>query len=131
MKIITEFRPLSQIDTDALIVLVFEGSREERFGAAELTDTGEVTGKILELTTIHHPSGVAAARIVLAGAGKAAKFDSAQLRRVSGAALRFLKSKSAKRIAMALDPANATAENVSAAVEGAILGDFEPDRYKT
>ena len=96
MKIITEFRPLSQIDTDALIVLVFEGLREERFGAAELTDTGEVTGKILELTTIHHASGVAARRIVLAGAGKAEKFDSAQLRRVGGAAFRFLKSKSAK-----------------------------------
>jgi leucyl aminopeptidase len=96
-----------------------------------LIDAGELTGKSLELTLIHHPQGVTAKRILLAGAGKLEKFDSPQLRRLSGAAVRFLKSKSVKKIALALDPAQANAANVSAAVEGAILGSFEPDRYKT
>jgi leucyl aminopeptidase len=119
------------VETDALIVPVFEGVREERFGAGELIDAGEVTGKYLELTLMHHAPGVAARRVLLAGAGKAEKFDSAQLRRLSGAAVRLLKSKSVGKIALALDPAQANAGNLSAAVEGAILGVFEPDRHKT
>ena len=131
MKITTEFRPLAEVEADALIVPVFEGVREDRFGAGELTDAGEVTGKPLELTIIHHPQGVSASRIVLAGAGKLDKFDSAQLRRISGAALRLLKSKSVKKIALALTSAQADGENVAAAVEGAILGNYETDRYKT
>jgi len=131
MRISTENRPLAQVGADALIVPIFEGAREERFGARELIESGEVTGKALELTLIHHPQGVAAKRVLLVGAGKAEKFDAPQLRRVTGAALRLLKSKSVKNIALALDPGQANAENVSAAVEGVILGTFEPDRYKT
>jgi leucyl aminopeptidase len=131
MNITTEFRPLPLVEADALIVPVFEGAREERFGAAELTDAGEVTGKFLEMTIVHHPQGVAAKRVLLAGAGKADKFDAAQMRQLSGAAVRLLKSKSMKKIGLVLDPAQANGENASAAVEGAILGDFEPDRYKT
>jgi leucyl aminopeptidase len=130
MRIVTETGPVSQLAADALIVPIFEGVREERFGAGELIDSGELTGKSLELTIIHHPQGVAARRVVLAGAGKAEKFDSAVLRRVTGAAVRLLKSKSAKNIALALTDGQATADNVSAAVEGAIVGTFEPDRYK-
>ena len=131
MRIATETCPLSQLEADALIVPVFEGAREERFGVGELTDAGEVTGKSLELTLVHHPQGVAAKRVLVAGAGKAEKFDAPQLRRLTGAAVRHLKSKSVKKIALVLEPAQASAANVSAVVEGAILAVFEPDRYKT
>ena len=131
MRIATDKGPLAEVQADALIVPVFEGVREDRFGAAELIESGEVTGKYLELTLIHHPQGVAAKRVLLAGAGKTEKFDAPQLRRLSGAAVRFLKAKSVKKIALALDAAQANAGNISAAVEGAILAGFEPDRYKT
>jgi leucyl aminopeptidase len=131
MRIATEFTKLEEIEADALIVPVFEGVGEERFGAADLIDAGEVTGKPLELTLIHHPPGVSAGRVLLAGAGKPDKCDAAQLRTLSGAAVRYLMAKSLKKIALALDPALAGSENVSAAVEGALLGEFEPDRYKT
>jgi len=131
MTIATANTPLSRLDADALIVPVFEGAKEERFGAAELIESGEITGKYLDLTLIHHPQGVAAKRVLLAGSGKPEKFDAPQLRRMTGAAIRFLKSKSVKKIALALDPTLANAAYVSAAVEGAILGSFEPDRYKT
>ena len=53
------------------------------------------------------------------------------LRKLAGAAVRHLKSKSVKRIALALESGHARPEFAAAAVEGAILGDFEPDRYKT
>ncbi|MEI9976387.1 MAG: M17 family peptidase N-terminal domain-containing protein [Ignavibacteriota bacterium] len=131
MTIATTTASSNKVEADALIFLVFEGTREERFGAGELIDSGEVTGKALELTLIHHPQGVAAKRLLLAGAGKAEKFDAPTLRRVSGAAVRHLKTKSIKKIAIVLDPSQADAANVAAAVEGAILGSFEPDRYKT
>src|SRR5580700_7764687 len=130
MRIATDSVSISNVAADALIVPVFEGVREERFGAGELIDNGEVTGKSLELTLIHHPPGLAAKRVLLAGAGKPGKFDSAALRRLSGAALRFLKPKSAKSIAIVLEGTHANAANVSAAVEGAIIGDFEPDVHK-
>jgi leucyl aminopeptidase len=42
-----------------------------------------------------------------------------------------LKSKSVKKIAFGIDPDYATRDHVSAVVEGAVLSDFEPDRYKT
>jgi len=131
MQTTIESKPFEQIQADALIVPIFEGKREDRFGAGELFDAGELTGKVQEFTLLHHPAGVAAARVLMAGAGKPEKFDSAELRRVAGAAVRYLNAKSVKRIALALDPGQSGAEYVSAAMEGAILGDYEPDRYKT
>ncbi len=131
MQITIERRPPEQIEADALIVPVFEGRRDDRFGAADLFESGEVTGKPQELTLLHHVPGVAAARVLLAGMGKPEKFDAAELRRTIGAAVRSLKSKSVKRIAFALDASTNAPEYAAAAVEGAILGDYEPDRYKT
>jgi len=131
MQITIERSPLDQIAADALVVPVFEGKKEERFGAGDLCDSGEVAGKPIELTLLHHVPGIAATRVLLVGAGKPEKFDSAELRKVAGAAIRHLKSKSVKRIAIALESGHANGEYAAAAVEGAILGDYEPDVHKT
>jgi len=131
MQTMIERKPLEQIEADALVVPVFEGQKETRFGAVDLADSGEISGKSLELTLLHHAPGVAARRVLLVGAGKPEKFDTAELRKLAGAALRHLKSKSVKRIALVLEPDHASAGYACAAVEGAILGDYEPDRYKT
>jgi len=131
MKITIERKPLDQVDTDALLVCVFEGVKEERFEAGPLFDTKEVEGKLCELTLLHHPRGVAARRVLLAGAGKREKFDPPALRKVTAAAARFLKSRSVTRLALALDDAFTGSEWVSAAVEGALLGNYDPDRYRT
>jgi leucyl aminopeptidase len=131
MQITLETRPVESVEADALIIPIFEGGHESRFGASDLIKSGEITGKSLDLTLLHHPQGVAATRVLLAGAGKADKFNPAEFRRLVGAATRLLKSKSIKRIALALDPSFAGPEYAQAAVEGAILGDFDPDNYKT
>ena len=131
MQISFERKPLERVEAGALIVPVFEGRKEERFGAGDLLDAGEMAGKPLEFLLLHHVPGVAATRVLLAGAGKPEKFDPAELRKLAGAAVRHLKSKSITSIAMALDPEHAGPDFASAAVEGAILGDYEPDRYKT
>lgn len=131
MQISTEKQPAAQVQADALIVPVFEGVREERFGAGDLADSGEVAGKSLELTLLHHAAGVAATRVLLAGAGKAEKFTPPDLRKLVAAAVRLLRGKSIKKVAFVPDAAHAGAEFVSAAVEGAILGNYEPDFLKT
>ena len=130
MQIILERKLPEQIEADALIVPVFEGQRDARFGAGELFDSGEITGKPLEMTLLHNPPHVAAKRVLLVGAGKAEKFDAAEMRKLAGAAVRYLKAKALKRIALALEGGQASGA-YAAAVEGAILGDYEPDRYKT
>jgi leucyl aminopeptidase len=52
------------------------------------------------------------------------------MRKLAGAAIRFLKPKGIARIAIALEGAASGADFAAAAVEGAMLGDYEPDRYK-
>jgi leucyl aminopeptidase len=131
MHIDIERKPLEQIEAGALIVPVFEGQKESRFGAAPLAEGGEVAGKPLEFTLLHNPAGMAAARVLLAGGGKPEKFDAAELRKLVAASVRHLKGKSVKSAAVALEGAYAGDEFASAAVEGAILGNYEPDRYKT
>ena len=131
MQVTIQQKPLEQVHADALIVPVFEGRAEERFGAADLASQGEVKGKPGELTLLHHPPGVAATRVLLAGAGKREKFTSAEMRKMASSAMRHLRSKSVKKAALALEKDYATADFAAAAAEGAILGNYEPDRHQT
>jgi leucyl aminopeptidase len=114
----------SKVIADALIVLACEETLPPIAG--DLFQSGEFKGKPAELTLLHNPAGFAAKRVLLAGCGKADAFDAAALRRTIGAAVRHLKSKSIRNVAIDLGTGD-----IAAAVEGAILGDFEPDRLKT
>src|ERR1035437_5193678 len=131
MQITVEPKPAGQVEAEALIVPVFEGRRDARFGAADFFESGEIAGKPLELTLLHHAPGVRATRVLLEGAGKPEHFDPAELRRLRGAAVRYLKAKTNKPVPLPLQPELTGDAFASAAIEGAILGDFEPDRYKT
>ena len=131
MQIATEHKPLEQVETGALIVPVFEGQKEARFGAGPLAESGEVSGKPLEFTLLHNPTKMATQRVLLAGGGKPEKFDSAEMRKLVAAAVRHLKGKSVTSAAIAIEGPYAGEDFVAAAVEGAILGNYEPDRYKT
>jgi leucyl aminopeptidase len=133
MQIHLEQKPAESLECDGLVALTFEGKPNDRFkdSLSEVFVSGEVTGKIFEMTLVHHPPGFKAKRLLLAGAGPAEKFSPAELRRVAGAALRHLKTKSLRAIAILLDSGFSGAEHVEAAVEGALLGDYEPDCYKS
>ena len=133
MKINLEARPIAEVDSDALAVVGFEDGPAS--GASnqvqELYSSGEFTGKSCEISVLHQPAGLKAKRLALVGGGKRDKFKSSELRKVVGALLRSLKSKKIRSITLALDEAFRSDEFAAAAVEGAILGDFESDRYKT
>ena len=75
---------------------------------------------------LHQPQGIRAKRLVVAGGGKRAAFDSAALRKCAGTVVRTLKQKGVKKLAWWLNGGDA-----EVVVEGAVLGNFEPDQYKT
>lgn len=136
---------LEEIEVDALVVVVFDKDSAPAGlvdGAAQRADattgwlgelqaSGEFKGKILETALLHRPPGFKARRLVAMGGGKTGKLTAHEVRKIAGAALRFLKPKGIHTMALALDAAFAGASPVAAAIEGAILADYEPDRYKT
>jgi len=135
----------SAIDTDCLVVVVLDkGDRDKPAPAVESADaavaegardvlaSGEVTGKSFETTLVHHPTGLKARRLLLLGGGKAKTFSASDLRRLAGAAVRALKGKSIRNFTfVAPDTAVPAADGVRAIVEGALIGSFEPDYYKS
>ncbi len=135
--------PIQDIETEALVVLSFEKEDREKAELfpsvnsatggwlAEIYDRAEFTGKPLTFALLHRPSGMKSRRVLAVGAGKRDRFDTGELRKAVAAGVRHLKAKSCRSIAVVLDPVWANPEYVSAAVEGAITGDFEPSRYKT
>src|ERR1051326_5824804 len=103
MQISLQRQPIESVDTEALMVIVFQERRDERLGLGELFDSGEIAGKTGELTLLHHVPGVRARRVLAVGAGKADTFSPAELRRAVGGAIRHLKSKSISEAALYLD----------------------------
>ena len=142
MQIKLESKPFAGIETEALVSYVFEETDPVQGRVSEidklaggllgkLAKSGELTGKTLEFTLVHAPAGLKAARLLLVGAGKREPFTSATLRKISGAALRYLKARSVKNLALLVREGDATEELAQAIVEGALAADFESDKYKT
>jgi leucyl aminopeptidase len=134
----------AEVETECLAVVVLDqGSKDKtevsiqtsdaaiKDIAAELIGTGEVTGKTFETTLLHHPAKLKAKRLLLLGGGKAKNFTASELRKLAGAAVRFFKPKGIRSFAF-LAPENIKSdEAVKAIVEGAFVGNFDPDTYKS
>ncbi len=142
MHIALETQPLASLATPALVTYVFEkdgrieGSLAELDKAAggrlkQLADSGELTGKTLEMTLVHYPAGLAAERLLLVGAGKPDKFAPGALRKLAAAALRYLKARSVTKLVFAVREGERTAAAAEAVTQGLLLGSFDSDRYKT
>ena len=124
---------LAGLDCDALVLLEFEGSPRTELsgGLAAFRESGEITGKFLEMTLLHGAQGYKARRVLLAGAGKREKFEMSSLWKLSAAAIRFLKGKGVRHAAIALESGFDSPDHVSAAANAAIEGCWEPDLLKT
>jgi leucyl aminopeptidase len=147
MQIKVETSPAEQVPADALAIVGFETEEKPDAVAvaspkaddptvvqksewlAELRSSGEFTGKLYEFAIQHRPPGLSAKRLVAIGGGKRASFSGVEARRIAGTLVRALKSKNIRSIALLLE--NADEGHIAAAVEGAILGGWEPDKYKT
>ncbi len=142
MQIQLETQPFSSLATDAIITYVFDTEPKLQGVLAEIDRTmngrlgslaaaGEITGKALEMVLLHFPQGLEAKRLLLVGAGKPEKFALADLRKIAGSALRFLKSRGVKKFAFLTREGERGAEAVRAVTEGLVLADFESDKYRS
>ena len=142
MQITFDTKPFTALEADALVTYLFEESDPVQGRISEIdtaaggllkkiAGSGEATGKTLEFTLIYAPAGLKATRLLLVGAGKRDQFSSATLRKVAGAALRYLKSRSIRNFAFLVREGAASAETAQALAEAFITADFETDKYKT
>jgi leucyl aminopeptidase len=98
---------------------------------ANVLGPDEMRGKVGDLVYIHRPEGLKAKRLLLIGVGKRDDATPETIRRMAGTAVRFLRGKGAKTIAI-LRRSNVDIEKASSAfVEGAGLGSYDADTYKT
>ncbi|HVC00326.1 MAG TPA: leucyl aminopeptidase [Candidatus Dormibacteraeota bacterium] len=142
MKIQLETASPLTLDTEALVTFAFE--KDDPVDAAlaeldralagrlkELVVSHELTGKKLDMVLLHYPAGLAAKRLLIVGAGKPEKFSATEMRRLAGAALRYLKGRSVKRLAFLLREPWQHAEAVQLAAEGLLLATVDLDKYKS
>jgi leucyl aminopeptidase len=142
MQIQLETKPFLSISTDALVTYIFDRENKlEGVGGeidramngqiASLVESGELTGKALELVLVHFPAGLGAQRLLLVGAGKRDKFETADLRKIAGTALRYLKSHGVKKFVFVTQEGERGPNAAQAVVEGLIAADFESNKYHT
>jgi len=142
MEITVDTRAVAKIEAEALVIYVFEQEKpaegelaaiDAATGGAlsKLAAAGELTGKMLEVTLIHFPAGLAAQRLQILGAGNREKFGTTELRRLAGTAARNLRARQTKTIAFLSREGQRTPEAAQAIVEGVILANFDSDKYKT
>src|SRR5271166_2263760 len=152
MKTTISLSTPTQLETESLVAVVLDeadpaqkdkhkdarpqlklatGDEAVQSAAADLLASGELTGKPFEINLLHKPAGVKAKRLLLIGGGSAKKFSSYDLRRVAGAAVRALKSRGIRSFAFIAPSGIPPEEAVNAIVEGAHVGNFDPDYYRS
>ena len=150
MKTDLSFAPLAQIETELLAVVAADAQTAKgpdvkpqpvlltsdesvQSAASSVLASGEYKAGVNETVLIHAPAGLKAKRLLIVGLGKQAKATVHTLRNAAGTAVRFTKPRGIRELVFALPasdvlPLPAIAK---AAAEGALVGDFDPDTYKS
>src|SRR5262245_8355220 len=104
----------SQVETECLVVVALDHGDKESSArialedpalaqaAQEIIASGEVNGKFLESAMLYRPQGTKARRLLIIGGGKADKFTPNELRKIAGTAVRYLKPKGIRSLAICL-----------------------------
>jgi leucyl aminopeptidase len=142
MQIQLETQPYSSIQTDAVVTYIFDKDNKIDGVLADIDQAmaghiaalaagGELTAKPLEMVLLHFPEGMDAKRLLLVGAGKPDKFETNDLRKIAGTALRYLKSRGVKKFVFLAREGERGPAAAQAVAEGLLVGDFESDKYRT
>jgi leucyl aminopeptidase len=101
--------------------------------AAAVLLSGEYKAGANETLLLHAPAGLRAKRLLVVGLGKQAKATVDKVRNAAGTAVRFAKPRGIRELVFALPDSDALppAPCARAAVEGAFVGDFDPDTYRS
>src|SRR5581483_2935416 len=150
MKTNLLFSAPSSVETELLAVIAVDASTSKekdakpeirllcgddatRRAAQAVLDGGEFRADANETLLLHGPSGLKAKRLLLVGAGKAAKITVHDVRKAAGTAVRFAKPRGLREVAVVV-PESAPLEpqlTVRAVAEGALVADFDPDTYRS
>ncbi|HSZ16040.1 MAG TPA: leucyl aminopeptidase [Terracidiphilus sp.] len=150
MKTELSFTPLSQVSTELLAVLAIDTQTAKgpdakatprllttdpgvTAAAAAVLASGEYKAGANETLLLHAPAGLAARRLLIVGLGKQVKATVHSVRNAAGTAVRFTKPRGIRELALALPSSESlsAAASARAAVEGAYVGDFDPDTYRS
>jgi leucyl aminopeptidase len=144
MKTTLSLSPAAQLETECLVAVTLDRGEKDKTNAyisspdktlqqaaADLIASGDVSGKMFENSWLHKPAGLKAKRLLLIGGGKAKKFGPSELRKIAGAAIRALKSRNVRSLAFLAPDGVPAEEAMRAIVEGALVGDFDSDTYKS
>jgi leucyl aminopeptidase len=104
-----------------------------RAAAAQVLAGGEFKAGVNETLLIHSPAGLKAKRLLIVGLGKQAKATIHSVRNAAGTAVRFTKPRVMRELVFALPEAAFLPPGpcARAALEGAFVGDFDPDFYRS
>jgi leucyl aminopeptidase len=150
MKTQLSFAPLSGIETELLAVLAADTQTAKgpdakpepvlltddeavKAAAAAVLSSGEYKAGTNETVLLHAPAGLAARRLLIVGLGKQGKATASSARNAAGTAVRFTKPRGIREMVLALPEAELLPHGpcARAAVEGAFVGDFDPDTYRS
>ncbi len=151
MKTELSFANLAGIGTELLAVLAADNTQTARgpdakpqptllvadpsvqAAAAAVLASGEYKAGANETVLLHAPAGLAAKRLLLVGLGKLAKATVHSVRQAAGTAIRFAKPRGIREVVLAIPSSEIlpAATSGRAAVEGAFIGDFDPDTYRS
>jgi leucyl aminopeptidase len=151
MRTELSFTALHEIETDLLSVLAVDTQTEKgpdakpapelltgdsavKKAAAAVLSSGEFKAGANETVLLHAPAGLKARRLLIVGLGKQAKASAAAVRNAAGTATRFTKPRGIRELVFALPEKSEAlpgAASARAAAEGAFVGDFDPDTYRS
>ncbi|HET7287033.1 MAG TPA: M17 family peptidase N-terminal domain-containing protein, partial [Pyrinomonadaceae bacterium] len=136
--------PIEELDVQALAVAVFKNEKSDEGFIKKLDElSGGLVSSALEAeefagkegeTCYFHLVGnnkLKARRLLLIGAGEPDDYKLGQISQLVGTAVRSLRSKNAKSIAVVPRASGDAEETAATAVQGAFIGLFEPDKYRT
>ncbi len=150
MRTELSFAPLARIETELLAVLAADTQTDKgpdakpapalltadeavKAAAAAVLASGEFKAGANETVLIHAPTGLKAKRLLLVGLGKEAKATVHGVRAAAGTAVRYTKPRGIRKLVFALPESEAISLPASAraAAEGAFVGNFDADTYRS
>jgi leucyl aminopeptidase len=126
---------LPEVSADLLAVGLHKGEEAPReLAVTSVLSNGDFSGKEGETALIYAPEGLAAPRLLLIGLGERSSFTLDTLRRAAAIAAKRARTLKLDSAAFVLPVSEGSAARVAAAevaAEGAVLGLYHFDRYKT
>lgn len=132
------------LDVQALAIAVFKDEQADDGFLKDLDaitggmiksviDSEELKGKEAETVFLHliGNSELKAQRLLLVGVGDSAEYTPAQAAQMAGTAVRALRGKNVKSIAVVPRLAGDPAEVASVVAQGSFMALFDPDKYRT